>query len=75
MSQFKIDATDLTWLDDPVNDPQDHCLHGHAVAQIGERTVEYTCTVSATALYLLKTLTEDMRLVRTISFSPAAAIF
>ena len=59
MSNFKITAEDLTWLDDPVNDPQDHCLHGHAVAQIGERTVEYTCTVSATALYLLKTLTED----------------
>ena len=59
MSNFKITAEDLTWLDDPVNDPQDHCLHGHAVAQIGERTVEYTCTVSATALYLLKSLTED----------------
>lgn len=59
MTNFKIDVTDLHWLDDPVNDPEDHCLHGHAVAKIGERKLEYDCTVSATALYLLKTLTED----------------
>ena len=35
------------------------CLHGHAIAYIGEERLEYDCTVSATALYLLKTLTED----------------
>lgn len=59
MSKFKITADDLQWMDDPLDDPDDLCLHGHAVAQIGERRLEYTCTVSATALYLLKTLTED----------------
>lgn len=59
MGTFKIDADDLHWLSDPVNDPEDHCLHGHAVALIGDRTLAYDCTVSATALYLLKTLTED----------------
>lgn len=59
MSNFKITADDLQWLDDPVDDPDDLCLHGHAIARIGDRTLEYTCTVSATALYLLKTLTED----------------
>lgn len=59
MTKFSIDATELTWLEDPVNDPDDQCLHGHAVATIGQRKLEFVCTVSATALYLLKTLTED----------------
>ena len=56
----RIDASNLHWMDDPVNDPDDLCLHGDAVAYIGDRKLEYEeCTVSATALYLLKTLTED----------------
>ena len=41
------------------DDADDLCLHGHAVAYIGNRKLEYECTVSATALYLLKSLTED----------------
>ena len=60
MSKFKINATNLHWMDDLVNDPDDLCLHGNAVAIIGNRKLKYDeCTVSATALYLLKTLTED----------------
>lgn len=60
MSTFRIEATNLHWMDDPINDPNDLCLHGDAVAYIGDRKLEYDeCTVSATALYLLKTLTED----------------
>ena len=60
MPLFRIDASNLHWMDDPVNDPDDLCLHGNAVAYIGDRKLEYEeCTVSATALYLLKTLTED----------------
>ena len=60
MGTFKIEATNLHWLGDPVNDPDDLCLHGDAVAYIGEQKLEYEdCTVSATALYLLKTLTEN----------------
>lgn len=60
MPLFRIDASNLHWMDDPVNDPDDLCLHGDAVAYIGDRKLEYEeCTVSATALYLLKTLTED----------------
>ena len=60
MPLFRVDATNLHWMDDPINDPDDLCLHGDAVAYIGDRKLEYDeCTVSATALYLLKTLTED----------------
>ena len=59
MGKFHIDATELYWLDGSADDPEDLCLHGHAIAVIGEETLEYDCTVSATALYLLKTLTEN----------------
>lgn len=59
MGIFTINATELEWIGGPEDDPKDLCLHGHAEARIGERTVEFHATVSATALYLLKTLTED----------------
>lgn len=58
MTNFHIDATNLQWLEG-LDERQDHCLHGHGIAVIGERTLEYDCTVSSTALYLLKSLTED----------------
>ena len=59
MAKFHIDTTDLYWIDGSMDNPEDLCLHGHAIAYIGEEKLEYDCTVSATALYLLKTLTED----------------
>lgn len=59
MSHFSINVTNLHWINGNADDPTDLCLHGHAVAKIGSQTLEYDATVSATALYLLKTLTED----------------
>lgn len=59
MGKFTIDAVNLHWIDGSEDDPEDWCLHGHAIAFIGERMLEYDATVSATALYLLKSLTED----------------
>ena len=56
---FSIYADNLTWINDNKDDPEDLCLHGHAVVIIGNHKLEYEATVSATALYLLKTLTED----------------
>lgn len=56
MNLFSIDAYDFRWINGSAGDL---CLHGHAVAFIGETNLEYDCTVSATALYLLKSLTED----------------
>lgn len=59
MGVFSIDAYGFHWIDGSADDPNDLCLHGHAVAQIGDAVLECDCTVSATALRLLKTLTED----------------
>lgn len=56
---FSIDVCEFTWICGPEDDPEDLCLHGHVTVQIGKTTMEYDGTVSATALYLLKTLTED----------------
>ncbi len=59
MNRFRIDAYDFEWITGPEDDPTDKCLHGRAVVRIGDEILEDTCTVSATALYLLKSLTED----------------
>ncbi len=59
MSGFSIDAGGFGWIMGTPDEPGDRCLHGHAAARIGAETLEYDCTVSAAALYLLKTLTED----------------
>ena len=60
MGKFSIDAAELEWINKAADDPEDLCLHGRATAVIGERELSYDeTTVSAAALYLLKTLTED----------------
>ena len=59
MGTFSIDAKDFEWIDGSRNDPEDLCLHGYATAIIGNQKLEYWVTVSATALYLLKSLTEN----------------
>ena len=56
---FKIAARDFRRINGDGDDPGDLCLHGRAVAEIGGETFEYDCTVSATGLFLLRTLTED----------------
>ena len=59
MKKFQIAATKFYWINSEADDPEDLCLHGHVVVSIGDRHLEDDCTVSATALYLLKSLTED----------------
>lgn len=59
MEKFRIDATDLCWIDKSADNADDLCLHGHAIVCIGNERLEFDATVSATALYLLKTLTEE----------------
>lgn len=56
---FQIDAEGLEWIGGAKDDPRDLCLHGHVRVRVGEALLEADGTVSATALYLLKTLTED----------------
>ena len=59
MDTFMIDVDGFTWICGPEDDPEDLCLHGHVTVQIGKKLMEYDGTISATALYLLKTLSED----------------
>lgn len=56
---FTISATNLEWIDGAKDYPEDLCLHGHVVVTIANRVFEYNATVSATSLYLLKSLTEN----------------
>ena len=59
MDIFKIKADDLCWIGGAQDDPQDLCLHGRVTVRFGDTVLEDHGTVSATALYLLKTLRED----------------
>ena len=76
MGIFQIEVESLTWIDGSADDPQDLCLHGHVRVQIGQRVLEDDATVSATALYLLKTLTEDKRMEpHSIQMLPCCGFF
>ena len=55
---FNIDVSNMYWIREG-DDPDDLCAHGDMVATIGDERFEFSGTVSATAIYLLKTLTED----------------
>lgn len=59
MGIFTIKADDFGWINGAKDDPQDLCLHGRVTVQFGDTVLEDHGTVSATALYLLKTLSED----------------
>ncbi|HFL3828698.1 TPA: hypothetical protein ACG3RW_004070, partial [Clostridioides difficile] len=56
---FKIRVNSLYWLDKTKDDPNDLCLHGDITVTIGEEKLSYSCTASAAALRMLKTLSED----------------
>lgn len=56
---FKIDIEKLYWIDGKDDDPEDLCLHGDIVVTIGEEIIDYSCTVSAVALRMLRTLSQD----------------
>lgn len=56
---FSVSAGSYHWINGEADEPGDYCLHGLAAAAIGDERFEYDCTVSAAALYLLKSLTED----------------
>lgn len=57
---FSIILKNSYWVNHRLDDPYDLCLHGDVIVTIGEQQiVENNCTVSATALFLLKSLTEN----------------
>lgn len=75
MINFSIDADDFSWINGEKDDVEDLCLHGHAVAIIGGKRLEYNATVSATALYLLKTLEEDHIIYKSNQMLPCCGFF
>ena len=76
MGIFKIEADQFSWIDGSRDEPDDYCLHGHVTVQIGSHQLEDYGTVSATALYLLKSLTEDKAMDQhTIQMIPCCGHF
>ncbi len=72
---FSITVKDLHWINN-VDDGADLCLHGHAIAVIGDEVLEYeNATVSATALYLLKSITEDHIIFEDNQMLPCCGFF
>ncbi len=71
---FCIDVSNLHWLEG-VNETEDLCLHGTAVVTIGEEHFEYHATVSSTALYLLKSLSEDHKIHESNQMLPCCGFF
>ena len=60
MGKFKITVSNLHWIDGSKDYPSDLCLHGDPVVYIGKYKRQFKgATVSASALYLLKSITED----------------
>lgn len=55
---FDIDVSDMNWIREG-DDPENLCAHGDMIATIGDEIFKFSGTVSATAIYLLKTLTEN----------------
>lgn len=59
-ASFSIIFTNFCWIDNRADDPQDLCLHGDITVRIEDKDLSYTdCCVSASALQMLRSLTED----------------
>ena len=56
---FQIHCKDLVWVPDISDNPGGLCLHGTVTVVIGNEAMEDEGAVSSTAVYLLKTLTEN----------------
>jgi hypothetical protein len=61
MNAFALALSSLSWWNETADDPRDLCLHGKVAGYIGDKTISCTATVSAAALNLLRTLTEEHR--------------
>lgn len=59
---FQIDVEKLEWMNGSKDDPEDLCVHGDTIVFIGDEIFQYYATVSATVLYLLKSISEDHRI-------------
>lgn len=59
---FAITVEDLAWIDNSQDNPEDLCAHGNVTVLIGDETLQYACCASASALRMLRTLTEDHKI-------------
>lgn len=72
---FEIKASNLHWMEG-TEPTEDLCLHGKATAIIGDEILQYDdATVSATALYLLKSIKEDHKLYESNQMLPCCGFF
>jgi len=56
---FSIQYEGFEWLGGAADDPEDLCLHGMVSVRMGAESFAYLCCASASALRMLKTLTEN----------------
>ncbi len=56
---FIVDILSMRWIDNSGDDPDDICLHGDVQVTIGDHKIKSSCTISAMALRMLKTLSEN----------------
>ena len=68
---FEISVDDICWLNGDI----DLCAHGNVKVKIGDERYEYYCTVSAAALYLLKSIKEDHIMDTELQFLPCCGFF
>lgn len=59
MNNFTIRGENFHWIDKAEDNVTDLCLHGHVTVTIGDTVLTGDGNVSAAALLLLKSLTED----------------
>ena len=73
-AMFSINVSNLHWRE-AANEAEDLCLHGDAVVRIGDECFTYGATVSATALYLLKSLKTDHKIGEDNQMLPCCGSF
>ena len=75
MGCFRIDFTGEYWLADPGKEQDDLCLHGFVTAMIGDEVLQDDGTISSTALYLLRSLTENHQTGQMMQMIPCCGHF
>ena len=72
---FSIKVSNLHWMEG-INQAEDLCLHGNAIAVIGDEVLQYDdATVSSTALYLLKSIRANHKIYESNQMLPCCGFF
>ncbi len=65
VNRFEVTANNFHWIDGSLDNPEDLCLHGDVTVLIGGESLSYECCVSASAIQMLKSLTENHKITKT----------